>query len=211
VNDVITADKVTGYGDRAVEQGKRVAEVPQQKGKGKTPPPAQVPAHVEAARKLWTQHFAKAWPNVVLHEMGKAPSKAIQGSSFDAWTNSGTQIFLGASANASPAKLYVVLHHEAEHIRQFRKAGKPPVSYTQMMEYEYEAYSASVVETQQGSFPGVKAQEAAATSVRDMFGDKMDDAEAKIADPKARDTEYGRWLVAGGMLPAHTSLPTLYT
>lgn len=213
MNDVVTADKVTAYGDRAVEQGKRVAEVPQQKGKPKPPPapkPPPVAPHVDAARKLWTQHFAATWKGVVLHDIGSAPSKAVQGSSFDAWTNSGTQIFVHSKANKSPAHLYVVLHHEAEHIRQFRQAGKPPATYTKMMEHEYDAYGKSAAETKASARPDVQALHPTMQTMWEKFGDKMDEADATIPDPNARDAEYKRWLVAEGMLPTHSAIGDLY-
>ena len=119
MNDVITADKVTSYGDRAVEQGKRVAEVPQQKGKGKTPPPAKVPAHVEAARSSGTSSLRKAWPNVVVHEMGTR-RQGDPGQQLRGLDQLGDPDLRPGACGTNAAALYVVLHHEAEHIGQFR-------------------------------------------------------------------------------------------
>ena len=209
MNDVITADKVTSYGDRAVEQGKRVAEVPQQKGKGKTPPPAKVPAHVTAARGIWQQSFAGkvGGAAVVVDDLAAAPNKGIRGSSFQAWTNSGTQIFVNKGLGTNAAALYVVLHHEAEHIVQFRTHGNtPPADYAAMMLYECQAYAASATMTGGHSDPDIAQYQPDMAAARDQYCNEIKRVEALTKDVAVRNAEYKKFL----KLPPHGLIGDLY-
>ncbi|WP_432476653.1 hypothetical protein [Nocardioides sp. GXQ0305] len=208
MNDVTTAEKVLEYGDRAVAQGTRVAEAPQSK-QGGPPPPAKPPAHVAAARSIWQASFAAAigTPAVTIEDLGKAPSAGIRKSTFQAWTNSATQIFVSKGLGTDAAALHVVLHHEAEHIKQFRSHGnKPPGDYAAMMTYECQAYGASATMTQGHSDPNIAQYHPDMKAAADSYRNEIKRVEALTKDLGVRNAEYKKFL----KLPQHKTLADLY-
>ena len=78
-------------------------------------------------------------------------NKELQTIDYGAWTQSGSEIYLRdpsidrATGKARPAKLVpmiltYVLRHEAVHVGQFAKDGKPPGTWELMLKYERDAY-----------------------------------------------------------------------
>ncbi len=103
--------------------------------------------------------LAKLFPNdplmknVVIKDYAGL-NKTLQTIHYGAWTQSKTEIYLrnpaGTSKKAPPIAqqamfVQYVLHHEAVHIGQFDKAGGPPQTWQQMLEFERDAYSADRV------------------------------------------------------------------
>ncbi|QBR92278.1 hypothetical protein [Nocardioides euryhalodurans] len=215
MNDVTTAEKVLSYGDRAVAQGKRVADAPQKKGAPKAPaPPKAPPAHVTAARSVWQNQLAGVVGGaaVTIEDLSKAPSAAIQRSSFAAWTNSGTEIYVSKSASTDANALFVVLHHEAEHIVDFRKNGnRPPVDYAAMMRFECTAYGASTTMCAGHANPDVKQYEPQMKRLRDLFCQKITAVEAATKDPNERNAAYRTFMLGKDkLLPPHKLIGDLY-
>ncbi len=210
MNDVTTAQEVLAYGDRAVAQGTRVAEVPKSPKAAKKPPAPKPPAHVDAARSVWKTFLAKDVPGVTILDIASAPSAAVRGSTFAAWTNSATQIFVAASANASRGALLAVLHHESRHIKQFVKEGHPPTTYARMVQFEIEAYADSVAFAHTSRVPEVKQLEGTFTQLHDDLEDVLDSV-ASVQDPAAREAALKKALIDSDMLPPHGTIASLYT
>lgn len=206
-----TEERVIAYGQRAVGQGTRVAQVPAKKGGTAAPP---VPAHVERARNLWAAHFAHlpGRKNVVIHDIGRAPSPKIATSSFDAWTNSPTEIYVHVDAAASHATLLAVLHHEDVHVGQFLAHGsRPPADHAAMMTFECAAYGASAIWSKGHSDPAVRAFEPRFEAMRATFCDEIArvQADPKI-QPAQRNAVYRSFLISQQLLPQHTLIKELY-
>jgi hypothetical protein len=104
--------------------------------------------NLEAARKEWAKLFPRsvAMKRVVIDDMEtEAPSKLIRESSFSAWTNSPTHVYV-ADLDTTPSAWRAVLYHESLHALQFLAAnGQPPSTYSQMMRYECSAYGKSAL------------------------------------------------------------------
>jgi hypothetical protein len=127
----------------------RPALIVQRRRKGKQPPPKWV---TDAARELQAM-----FPNdpliskVVIKDYAKLNRK-LRGASFDAWTNSRTEIYLRDLAKYADKRqpktvnwpLYMmryVLRHEAQHIREFDKTGGPPRTWEAMLLHEQVTYT----------------------------------------------------------------------
>lgn len=120
------------------------------------PGPAPPKWVVDAQQELGTM-----FPNdplmakVVVKDYAKL-NATLQGAPFSAWTQSRTEIYIkDLSGLADPTQpktakwpalvARYVLHHEAEHIRQFAKAGSgPPTTWLAMLTFEDAAYTSDL-------------------------------------------------------------------
>ena len=99
------------------------------------------PPHVAQASAMWKLLFGQdpVLSNVQLLDLAQVPSTAVAKAGFDGWTNSKTRVYLAPSAAADLLTLETALRHEAAHVLQFARTGRP-TTYTRMMRYEREAY-----------------------------------------------------------------------
>lgn len=135
------ADRALAYGKTAAKQPVQAAQTPKKKPQ-KTPPAAE-PEHVLKAKAQWKLLFPER-KNVKIYDLTKAPSPVIAASTFDAWTNSATEIYVAQSAASSDNKCLATLYHESLHLDQFLKEhNKPPSTYDEMMKAELKAYGDS--------------------------------------------------------------------
>ncbi len=166
-----------------------------------------VPGHVTKARDVWCRLGLPE--DVTILDMSQVPSTEVRGAGFQAWTNSSSYVYVDASSDAAGV-MEAVLHHEAVHIRQFRKAGRRPPSYAHMMRYECDAYTASASWTKSHSDADVRATNAALATTATLFCDEIDAAAKARLGRTALDRRYRDFLLRHNMLPAHTDLRDLY-
>jgi hypothetical protein len=130
---------------RQPKPGKKPGKKPGQK----KPPPAWVTAGQAELGQLFPND--KLMSNVVIKDYADL-NKTLQGAPFAAWTQSMTEIYVrDLSGFADPKKpatklwpqmaMRYVLHHEAEHIRQFAGGTGPPRTWQEMLQYEQTAYT----------------------------------------------------------------------
>lgn len=143
----------TAYGDRAVAQGKRVADVtPRTPTPKKSAPKVKQPAYVTQAAALWGVVAGKdpvrskvTIGDLVAHAARHAKSRPGVGrlGMFQAWTNSSTEVLVGPSLVRGVPRWGVVLllRHEARHVEQFATAKDALPSYAQMIAFEATAYA----------------------------------------------------------------------
>lgn len=204
-------ERIVGYGQRAVDSGTRVARAPAKKPPGAAPP--SVPPHVAQARRVWAASFAKGRPTVVIHDIGVAPSRLIRSSSFDAWTNSSTRVYVNKTAAANAGTMLAVLHHEALHVDQFvGNRNARPADHEAMMRFERDAYGTSATWSKAHADPEVRAHHATFDAAHRLFRDEIDRV---VNDPNipasARNAEYKAFMVKQGLLPPHSTIADLYT
>jgi hypothetical protein len=94
-------------------------------------------AYIKQAQDVWKQLNLSG--RVKIRPLKSAPSALIQKSSFQAWTNSATEVYV-SDIHGDEEAWKVVLLHEAVHVRQFVDWGRP-VTYEMMMLFEQEAYA----------------------------------------------------------------------
>jgi hypothetical protein len=125
---------------------------PEEKKAEKKAPEKPQPQWVKDAQARLAQLFPKdpTIGKVVIRDYAGA-NKELQTIDYGAWTESATEIYLRdpstvpltkqkRSKNVAAMVLTYVLKHEAVHVRQFTKDGKPPPTWQRMLEYEKEAY-----------------------------------------------------------------------
>jgi hypothetical protein len=118
----------------------------------KKPGPSKQPKWTQGAQARLVALFPKdpTIAKVVIKDYTGA-NKELQSIDYGAWTQSKSEIYLRdpsidrKTGQARPAKLVpmiltYVLRHEAVHIGQFAKDGKPPATWQLMLEYEKDAY-----------------------------------------------------------------------
>lgn len=159
-------------------------------------PPA-VPAYLTAARTTW-----KGLPGVdrrvVIRPLRDAPSQHIKDSSFQAWTNSATEIYV-SDLGTDPAIWTPVLFHEALHVHQFLEWGRP-VGYEQMMIYEADAYrDTHAWGTRTGRIDAFYLQQLAAAAA--VFSRGLDQVRARKLAPREREAAFKKFMLDGGYLP----------
>ena len=100
-----------------------------------------VAPHVAAARALWVKLFGpdNVLNKVTILDLANVPSQAVRAEGYGAWTNSATRVYIAPIANRDSITLETTLRHEATHVQQFARDGKPD-SYVKMITYEHEAY-----------------------------------------------------------------------
>jgi hypothetical protein len=168
------ADKATGYGiaaaanvaaralgEAATEATQAIADLLNQlKVAVRTSPQ---PKYVTDARKIWDGFAAGdpllsrvdiadlRWYAGYASALASKPAIAdLADMGYEAWTNSSTLVLVGeelfAAGSNAPQLPEIFLRHEAVHIRQFKAAGdRPPDSYFEMVTFEVEAYTATVL------------------------------------------------------------------
>ncbi|NUU18714.1 S8 family serine peptidase [Cellulomonas humilata] len=159
--------------------------------------PDQDPAYLKAARTVW-KGLPGVDQRVTIRPLSDAPSRHVATSTFQAWTNSATEIFV-SDLGTDPEVWKVVLFHEALHVHQFLEWGRP-VSYEQMMIYEADAYRGTHT---WGSGKGridafYLAQFDKSASV---FSSGLARIRAKKLTPAAREAEFKKFMLDGGFLP----------
>lgn len=173
-----------------------------------------VAAHVKAARVMWTKLFGKdaVLSKVLILDMANVPSEPVKRAGYDAWTNSATRIYVASSANNDNLTLEITLRHEAVHIQQFAKFGRPD-SYAKMVKYEIEAYE-KIRNRLQTMSDDVKERKRRSQAQNDRLAtllkatrDQLDSLNSAIT--QAEDG-YRDFLLNGDLLPAHQQLRDLY-
>lgn len=170
------------------------------------------PWHVIVARGVWATLFPRsaALAKVRILDLATAPSKAIAGSGFSAWTNSPTAIYVAANENADNAYWMAVLYHESLHIDQFNDpAGGRPASYAAMMRYECDAYTESARWAAAHKDAGVQAFAEQMRATAKQFCTEIAAAEKKESDAERREVRYRKFLLTHN-LPEHKRLRDLY-
>lgn len=168
------------------------------------------PPHVVAAQAAWDTLFPTTKRNVQILDMATAPAKAIARSSFSAWTNSPTTIYVGRPKGSADADYWqAVMFHESLHIDQFAAAGgKPPATYAEMMRYECDAYTLSgqwALARTSATLQGYGEQMLARAK---SLCAKITAVEREAA---ARQNDaYRAYLLTERLLPKHTKLTSLY-
>jgi hypothetical protein len=117
----------------------------------------KVPAWLRDAQAAVSRIFPKdkLMQHVVVKDYGDL-NATLQGIDYGAWTQSVTEIYIRdptrfVDPGVPATKLWpgmilnYTLRHEAVHVRQFAKAGAPPATWQQMLEFEREAYAADLV------------------------------------------------------------------
>ena len=186
-----------------------------------------VEPHVKAARETWAKLFGRdnTLKKVTILDYEHVPSDAVKELGYGAWTNSVTRIYIAESANADPFTLEATLRHEAVHVQQFAKDGRPK-SYEKMAQYELKAYRDSVafVQPRCDALESVKNRSKAqdeelkkAQNVCTTFQAAVDQLDEGIQEgakqPKAsgqRERWYRHFLVSHCFLPYHRTLLDLY-
>jgi hypothetical protein len=140
-----------------------------------------------------------------------------------AWTNSPTAIFVRDPATVTPRippknvndALTMAAFHEGVHIHQFVKAGKPPQSYAEMMNYEMNAYDDT--DTWLNSPPAVrlvsdqKVRQAMAQVQEDQARALNDEIDNHRNDsPPQQEAAFRKFLLSVKLLPPHKNLSDLY-
>jgi hypothetical protein len=165
------------------------------------------PPHLAMARSVWT---ALGLPTgVTIRDAGDLPNWAVRDfllqQGLAAWTNSAKEVFVNPSL-ADRATAMVALHHEAEHIRQFRVKGGPPPSYAHMMRYECDAYRLSAMWTSSHTDPDVRALAADMQKHADRLCDEIAAAKNAHLSWSALNTRYRKFLIGNQYLPAREFL-----
>ena len=186
-----------------------------------------VEPHVKDARQAWTRLFGKdnTLNKVLILDYEHVPSAAVKEHEYDAWTNSTTRIYIAKSADADPLTLEATLRHEAVHVGQFAKTGRPS-SYEQAMQYELKAYRDSVTFVQDRSkvLESLKSRSKAedeelktAEDLRKTFQAAVDlldqglkEGVKQTKSRAERERWYRHYLISKGLLPDHRTLLDLY-
>ena len=117
------AERALGYGDTAVAQGKAPAKPPAQQ------PKKAATFHDFASDAL--NELAKAessFTSVQILPYEQLQNKIVKNGPWDAWTNSGTVIYLRKKPLVRPANAawaYIIIYHETRHILDFNRLGTP--------------------------------------------------------------------------------------
>lgn len=198
------ADRVLAYGDEAVEFNKG-------KKNPKTKKPDlndQIKALIDKEPALSALQGVEFKPMADLKKSKKPAVRLIPSPrlGLGAWTMSGTLVYVNLDWIKKVAdshkrtlddQLIDTLKHEALHVVQFRKGGRPK-SHLDMLKFECAAYS-------DGSNPaGVCA---AVKSIEDRLA--ATDPAVKISDQQAND-EARKWMVDRDYLPKHDKVDDLY-
>ncbi len=165
------------------------------------------PGHVVRARKVWCRLGLPS--GVTILDMTQVPSTQVRGAGFQAWTNSASNVYVDASADA-PGVMEAVLHHEACHVRDFRKAKRRPPTYAHMMRYECDAYTASDRWTKNHADADVRATNGSLADSAKLFCDEIAAAGRARLSRRALDQRYRTFLLSTNKLPAHQDLGALY-
>lgn len=162
---------------------------------------ADVPAYVQKARAIWNQLHLPS--NVKIRPLKSAPSTHIRNSSFQAWTNSATEVYVSDVGGDEEAWKFV-LYHEAVHVRQFLEWGRP-ISYAMMMLFEQQAYAET---SEWGRSLGLD---------QDYVNEMAAAAQAFTAEiervrkrrPEVQEADFKRYLIRRS-LPDHKKIADLY-
>jgi hypothetical protein len=117
------AERALGYGDTAVAQGKAPAKPPAQQ------PKKAATFHDFAVDALKDLAIAESsLTSVQILPWDQLQNKIVKNGPWDAWTNSGTVIYLRKKPLVRPANAgwaYIIIYHETRHILDFNRLGTP--------------------------------------------------------------------------------------
>jgi subtilisin family serine protease len=186
-----------------------------------------VAPHVKVAQEAWTRLFGKnnVLNKVTIIDYENVPSDAVKEQGYDAWTNSKTRIYIAQSANANPVTLDTTLRHEAVHVGQFAKQGRPN-SYEKAMRYELEAYRETLArlqdrlkvltsvknrsKTQDDELKTVDDLCTRSQEVVDLLDEGIKDGVNLTKTSSDREQWYRHFLISRCLLPYHRKLLDLY-
>lgn len=187
------------------------------------------PEFVDGAREAWNDLLPELprddlMRNVTFKWLLRHPYHPMQTFEIGAWTNSSTEIYLGAPSSNVDEHVWwrVVLYHEAVHVKQFAREGGPPDTYTKMMEHEVEAYGDTHEWLDKTEHPDqyrfqIDIVTQAMEESHTLFNSKLDevkDSTSHIQDPQVRYKEqeksYRNFLLDKQLLPPHEDIKELY-
>lgn len=182
------------------------------------------PEFVDRARVEWNILLPELprrdlMQNVTFKLLSQHPSEDTRNSGLHGWTNSKTEIYL-----ADPLEhrghldenvwWRTILYHEALHIKQFAEHGGAPKTYTQMIEYEIEAYRKTTDWLFDTDHPQQYPSEQMVDARIGLQNIKLDFIEirsdAKDDSTEEREKKYKNVLVDKSLLPSHENIEELY-